>query len=130
MALAMVTTLPPGPSKIVWSSLIADEAGRIDYRRCKALAALILAFSGGGVLVALSLGWAPFGPARMEILSLSALGLVSPLTGGYLLELRKQKHLEAETANTQVVGEIRTGLRPGRRAEDSTQLPTDAERDA
>jgi hypothetical protein len=78
---------------IVWSSLIADEQGRIVYARLKSLVAIVLAFLGA--LVAIAAG-------AIEVLGkelpshdavLIAVGaLVLPLTGGVVangLQMRK-----------------------------------------
>lgn len=68
---------------IKWFSLIADDAGTIDYVRVRALVSVMLALLGGAVMVAgaaMEIIWKTELPISQMMLAAGA--LVLPLTGG------------------------------------------------
>lgn len=91
--------MPP----IIWSSLIADDHGHVQYARVKSLVAILLAFLGA--LVAIAAGVVEVVGNRevhTDAVLISVGALVLPLTGGVVasgLQLKKQEKADkAESA--------------------------------
>lgn len=69
-------------STVLWSTLIFDEMGVIDYARVRALISILLAL-GGGVALLLSMAGV-LHPG--EYVTLGTSSLVLPLTGGKIAD--------------------------------------------
>jgi hypothetical protein len=95
-------------SRIEWSSLIADDRGRIDYGRMGRLLSLLLALSGGATVTLAMAGLIHVS----DFLAVGAGMLVAPLTVGKAVDGFRG------AANQRESRAILAGEVPGRRAVD------------
>lgn len=102
-------------AQIEWSSLIADDKGRIDYGRMARLLSLLLALAGGTTVTLAMAGLIHVS----DFLAMGAGMLVAPLTVGKAVDGFRGAATQRETRA------IIAGEAPGRRAVDRPSTSID-----
>jgi ABC-type lipoprotein release transport system permease subunit len=103
-------------SGIVWSSIIADEQGIIDYVRVRSLISVMLALLAGVAVTVLLVVVVVSKEVTRDIptdtLAIIVAALIAPLTGGKIADILAGRSEKAATAK------VVAGTSPGRRASD------------